>query len=439
MRILAMSLRNIAATVATPLLVSSCSDATAPRPLEQRALSDYVFDPAAQGFPDSEYLRIGQVALGFGGIYFDRDSVLTMVLTNPAGEESARRELAIVFARWNQSTPIGRVVHARYSFMELSLWRHAIKRSAFNALDAVSIGTDEARNKIVIGVRDPSDAGTQSTLSTHLQVLGIPTDAVVLERRAPIAPLMDLRDRRRPFFAGMKIQREDGKSCTAGPLVNRTGVYDPSLYMIVSSHCTFASAGYDGAQFYQPDTIDRANNLVGAEALDVEPFLCEYTPKTCRRSDAALVQLSNTSAAARGKIARVSYSGSIKLFSLDPAYEIDGSSDSFIQGDRITKVGQATGSTTGTLTGTCDDYVMENASNVMLLCQQTVAAMTAGPGDSGAPFHRIPYLTSEPNSTRMLVKLAGILVGLDPANSTIVFSPISAVRQEFGPLYIDDL
>jgi hypothetical protein len=90
----------------------------------------------------------------------------------------------------------------------------------------------------------------------------------------------------------------------------------------------------------------------------------------------------------------------------------------------VNKVGRTTGWTQGVVTNTCVNTGV-SGSNIVQLCQTFVSAGVGG-GDSGSDVFGL----TGGNSVRLL----GILWGGNGAGTQFVYSPITNVEQELGPL-----
>ena len=95
-----------------------------------------------------------------------------------------------------------------------------------------------------------------------------------------------------------------------------------------------------------------------------------------------------------------------------------------LTGQTVHKVGRTTGTSSGTVLATCQDFPQVGGS-AAVLCAQT-ANYNASGGDSGAPVW-VPYNPSQPNTTPAV---AGIHFG--SAGSTRYFSPIGNIWDAQG-------
>ena len=99
-----------------------------------------------------------------------------------------------------------------------------------------------------------------------------------------------------------------------------------------------------------------------------------------------------------------------------------------MQGAEVNKIGRTTGWTYGKILATCIAVNVSN-TNVTQLCQSRTtnqAAGVVGPGDSGSP---VFYWRGGSNVT-----LIGLLWGGNAAGTFFVFSPMSGIESELGPL-----
>jgi hypothetical protein len=95
-----------------------------------------------------------------------------------------------------------------------------------------------------------------------------------------------------------------------------------------------------------------------------------------------------------------------------------------VVGDVVNKVGRTTGWTQGTVTNTCVNTGV-SGTKIVQLCQTFVSA-GVGAGDSGSDVFGV---TGGSN-----VRLLGILWGGNSGGTLFVYSPITQVEQELGPL-----
>jgi hypothetical protein len=93
-------------------------------------------------------------------------------------------------------------------------------------------------------------------------------------------------------------------------------------------------------------------------------------------------------------------------------------------GQTANKVGRTTGWTQGQVTATCVNTGV-SGSNIVQLCQTFVSAGVGG-GDSGSDVFRITSGSS--------VVLLGVLWGGNSAGTQFVYSPMSGVERDLGPL-----
>jgi hypothetical protein len=277
---------------------------------------------------------------------------------------------------------------------------------------------DEVSHRLVFGVENER---VIPAVRTVLSQLGISSSDYEIRVTAPIYQLATLRDRWRPTQAGIQIHFGNFL-CSLGFNADAAG----ERSFITASHCTNKQGGVEGTQYYQPtSTVDPT--VIATEVDDPTYFSTRDNPicprgKLCRYSDASRELYSASTGSTRGAIAQTSGAGNGSL-------DVVGSFTVTSQGDvglgaTVNKVGRTTGWTQGPVTATCVNTNV-SGSRIHQLCQTFVAAGVGG-GDSGSGVFEI---TSGDN-----VKLVGILWGGSGDGQTFVFSPMSGVTRELGPL-----
>lgn len=192
------------------VVLTACTDTvpTAVEPETSRAnahLSRAQLITSSLRTPDDEFLRLNDELPGFGGLFFDRDGVPQVFLTQPSERERAMTAVDAYLVRQGVPTiAAGLVVHqAQYEFRQLAAWHHLFKQRA--DLSGVTLmDVDDMMNRFTIGV---SDAAVIPRVRQQLQLIGIPEAAVVFEIRERPVLLSSLRDLYTPRIAGLQISR----------------------------------------------------------------------------------------------------------------------------------------------------------------------------------------------------------------------------------------
>jgi hypothetical protein len=361
---------------------------------------------------------------GFGGFFLSRDGTPTVYLTRGASRAPAERVLAGYLAAKGISTAAVHVAEARYSWQQLERWQEAATVEALAVRGAVFVDNDETTNRVLVGVEN---LGAMGQVRAAVARLGIPDDAVIVQRADPIhqvATLQNVVDR--PVRAGVQINFP-GFLCSVG--FNATSGTQKSF--ITASHCTTTQGGVESTPYWQP-LQSTTPTQIATEVAD--PVYVRNGPgcpkgRKCRVSDASRAAYINGANQALGLIARTSGAnnhsidivGSFSITSDDCTNTLGGC---LAVGATVNKVGRTTGWTAGNITNTCVNTGV-SGTNIVQRCQTFVSAGVGG-GDSGSDVFQV---TSSTN-----VKLAGILWGGNSGGTQFVFSPLANVVQDLGAL-----
>jgi hypothetical protein len=301
---------------------------------------------------------------------------------------------------------------------------------------------DEARNRLRVGITPRT---SQRTIERALARVGIPRDAVVIDRIEPIQRLATLRDRVRPLAGGLQIffpAPSVGPTaafiCTLGFNARIPGVTGAPFF-VTNSHCTDEQGGDQNTVYYQPVPSSSTMNHIGIEYRDPEygnpGGLCP-SGRRCRFSDAALVRYFGAAQVEQGTIYRTTFNlsrlGSIEIDRDDPRWSIVEEIPFPFLGEVLHKVGRTTGWTTGPVVITCADVNVSSGgvdTGLTQLCQDIVLSGVRG-GDSGSPV----FAPRGPSSD---VDLYGILWGggtLTNGAPVFVLSSMEQIEFELGPL-----
>jgi hypothetical protein len=294
--------------------------------------------------------------------------------------------------------------------------------------DVNSIDLNEGINRIEIGLE--TGIG-RSDVERRLKELGIPQEAVVFGSPGPI--ILEnghtLRDRNRPLRGGLQIDPVGVNPCTFSFNAIRHQ-FPPSSVFLTASHCTIAEWADDGAAMFQPVETN-SGDRIGHEVHDPPPFRCGpfWDRHNCRYSDAAMV-LHETSSFEQGFIVRTVgrvgpgrwLQGSLEIDANNPRLMIIGESPTSLQGDEVDKIGRTTGWTWGQVTHTCRD--LRRGVN-RRVCQD-LATYSSDQGDSGSPV----FIWHGDNTAT----LRGVHWGSDGGLNLAIFSPLSGVKKDLGPM-----
>jgi hypothetical protein len=154
--------------------------------------------------PDDEFVEICRTVPGFGGMFFDRDGILNVYLTDRSQEEHAKAVVRAVLEakrgglprrpkdhqdrsmfrpvlRWDHV----KILQGQYSFDQLVSWkRHLSSKMALEGW--TRIDADESVNRVVLGIEPGIPDEPFRNLVSNL---GIPNDAVVIEEQEGLQQL----------------------------------------------------------------------------------------------------------------------------------------------------------------------------------------------------------------------------------------------------------
>lgn len=364
---------------------------------------------------DDKFLDVATKVPGFGGMFVEGD-VLKVYLSNLSQKSAAEAAIVSVFGR--DSAKNIQILQGRYSFVQLKEWNNRAG-ALFDTQGIVFTDVDEKQNRLKVGI-DNSDF---EVIEQRLIQLGIPRDAVIIERADPIVYTSTLQDKIRPIQGGLQIAFSN-YLCSEG----FNGIRSGTTGFVTASHCTNKQGGVENTQHYQ--NYVASGNLIGTEILD--PYYtkakCQrIRGRVCRYSDSEFSSLAPGVDQSLGLIEKTDgiNTGSLTIVG---SFRITSEGPS-LAGQQVNKVGRTTGWSQGTVTGTCVN-VGVSGSNIAQLCQDVVSA-TVGAGDSGSPVFSITNSHQQDD-----VELRGILWGGDTAGTMFVYSPIANVQRtdELGPI-----
>ena len=290
----------------------------------------------------------------------------------------------------------------------------------FEVAGVVFTDADETRGRVVVGVLD---RGVEGLVRASAARFGVAARDIEIVETEPIFQVATLRDSTRPVSAGVQI-RFSGFVCSLGFNAIRDGV----LGFVTASHCSDQQGTVDGTQYDQP------LNQVPAEFIGTEIADPRYRRnfsgcprgRVCRYSDSNFVDGDDNVDFALGTIAKTTgpNNGSLEVAG---TFNIANEGMASV-GHTANKVGRTTGWGQGVVTRTCTNTGV-SGSNIVLLCQTFVensSAVIVQGGDSGSPVFRI---ASGDNVT-----LLGNLWGGNSSGTLFVYSPLSGIEGELGPL-----
>lgn len=422
----------IAASVALQAACSRDTTSTDPQLPSNRTGPDPGFDPEptpAGPTLDELFLQVGKDVPGFAGVVLNEDGVVAIKLTDTTDGSRAREAVSRVF----DDAPdlrgrTTRLVPVRYSFSQLHGWRESLYAKGLPE-GVRLVDADEGLNVVRIGTKD---ASTAQVVREIARSLGVPADAIIAEAVPVFTPLTDyLTSAIRPVMGGLTIVTT-AHGCTLGFKAKKTTA---TRYVATNAHCTSTFGSVDGDDLGQP--LLQSNYWIGYE-VDDPGFTSTncVSGYTCRWADVALFQCDTITQCSNYTVARTTseYTGSdpnqsgSSILTTEPWYVVgELSSGSLTQGTSLSKVGQTSGWTGGTVSSTCvDSYGFPTSTNI-IRCQYIFSGISRA-GDSGSPVFKYESSTGK-------AWLGGILWA-SAGSSGSIFSPISGVKTDLGSLTV---
>jgi hypothetical protein len=365
---------------------------------------------------------MGRAIPGFGGLFYDAAGFAHVYLRDPSAPAALKSLGGQV-----------RVHRGDYELARLVEWKRALRPALLGQPGVVFLDADEAANRVVVGI-DSRGGADRERLAAALDARGVPRAAVVFREARPFrafagpaagkkrpVPTATLRDGFRPVPGGVQL----GGGCTLG----FNAWLGDAFGFVLNSHCTGARDVVDGARYYQGDRDD----LIATEIADPPAFTTApcAAGRKCRYSDSAFARYDgdSTRLGGLGQLARPSARGELEgSLTLKPAssrFNVAGTASPLV-GQVVNKIGRTTGWTFGAVLGTCVDIDVFGDDRTMLC--QTIARGGATYGDSGSPVF---------TWTRgKLVRLTGILWGVDESGDGFAFSPFESIQRELGALRV---
>lgn len=426
---------QLAALIAVPVIAGACAQDS---PVSSDAGIQASLLSLAQDSNPSQ-MAVAAVVPGFGGYFLDENGTPTVYLADAAQRPAAEAALGAFLASRGFAASDLAVRQGVFEYAQLEAWYRLARPAAFAVPGIVLGDVDEGQNRIRLGV---TDAGAAAAVLAAVTAAGVPSAALIVEQRAPIATLATLRDRVRPVVGGLQINffptpttmpQVVSLLCTIGFNAQIYGVNS----FITNSHCSNVEGGEETpTEYYQNRRSGGAAAYIALEADD--PHWTTYLnldcppPLACRYSDASRAAYVPGAEFTLGRIARVdevTMSLADTTHTIAGEWRIKAKRADPVQGEVAHKTGRTTGWTNGVTTGTCVDVLALGTTHIRL-CQAIVSALVAG-GDSGSPvFYR--------RGTNANVTLLGILWGgnTDEEAPEFVYSPMSGIERELGVLKV---
>lgn len=153
---------------------------------------------------DDLFAQIARDAPGFGGMYFEGDTLKVFVKDPGEARTDAVKRAVDAFFQARGDSPPGEVeiLPGQYDSAQLKEWYDRSRDVVWAVQGVVFTDIDETNNRLRIGIEVPE---VQESLEQSLKELGIPGEAVVFEISEPEVPDSSLRDRHRPLVAGLQV------------------------------------------------------------------------------------------------------------------------------------------------------------------------------------------------------------------------------------------
>jgi hypothetical protein len=412
--------RPLQALTAGVLLLAACSDQNepvAPTPPESPS-----FQPTIQGTTDDP-ISLARAIPGFGGFYLDDRGTPVVYLKNAAERATAERALAPFFRSQGLTASQLRVLPAKYDWAQLERWFAQASTEVLGVPGSVFVDADEASNRVVIGV----ERGTAARIRGIVARLGVPDGAVVVQETEPVRPLATLRGKVRPVVGGLQINfpgphpNVETFICSIGFNALRSG----QRSFITASHCTNHQGGVENTPYYQPLQTSTSPKIA-TEVSDPAYRTGNGCPsgKRCRFSDAARAAYTAATTSSLGKIAKTTgpNNGSVTI---NGSFNITAEGSASV-GQVVGKVGRTSGWTTGKVTNTCVNILLEG-TDIAFFCQNIVSSRPR-PGDSGAPVFK------GSSNVTLVGLLWGGIANQNGVITTYVYSPMSGIEHDLGAL-----
>jgi hypothetical protein len=426
------------ALLGATVLAIGCYDAPAPSGSGLPPLAATAAQVGQDSTPTQE--AVAAAVPGFGGYFLDSAGRPTVYLTDPTQRPTAELALAAFMASRGFTASDLQVWQADYDYVQLDAWYREAWPAALAVSGAVFSDIDEGANRLRFG----AEAGAVASVQAALAATAVPSAAMLVEATAPIAQMVTLRDTIRPVQGGWQINFLDAAGvrtvsfiCTMGFNAVQNDVHS----FVTNSHCTNVQGGEETpTQYYQPlmdpdgDRFVNPDLFIGVEVDDPHYWIsldCPIPGFMCRYSDAARGEYAEGQDFALGRIARtVARDTLLGTLDVDPkrsSFQIVAEQANSVMGEEANKVGRTTGWTYGPVIATCiNSIVLGSTKPIIQLCQTRVRA-GVNSGDSGSPVFRI-----KGNGRAVLL---GILWGGSVSGTpSFVFSPLSGVERELGPL-----
>ncbi|ALV62165.1 Osmosensitive K+ channel histidine kinase KdpD [Thermococcus sp. 2319x1] len=334
----------------------------------------------------------------YGGMFINEEKGLIFVYVK---DEKDREKIKQALEKYRGKVNIV-FLKSKYNFEELLKWKEKTRELfRIKELEVTMLDADEAHNTLTIGLADVTPEKLQ-LLENELEKIGIPKEAVKIEKRKPGMPTLSPTDKFDTLIGGIKITALRG-SCTLG----FTSKINGEDYFVTAAHC--AEFGVTGEPVYQPWGIGSWRKV---GTIIKNPPLSSNFPS--RLTDSMLVKVSG-----RDIDHRV-YSN----------WNVIGTAESYV-GAYVCKMGITTYTTCGYITETHSsigiDRDKDGYTDYWLFDVGITCCMDSDEGDSGAPVFYKSYYTND-------ISIVGILNG--KYYDGIYYSEIDGIFSELGNMEV---
>jgi hypothetical protein len=387
-------------------------------------------------------VEIARSVPGFGGLAVDESGVLVAYLTDISQADAVRfviepyRLNAVANGAVEDAVVVVR--QARFEFLDLLYWRDLITVPVLSVPGVSMLDLAEQYNRLLVGTYDDH---ARIEVADLLRYAGIPEDAVLFEAvgrirtdaTTTVQQQWTLQDAVAPIVGGLQFNYFTASGqypdvpCTIGFVATWNG----QRVWVTNSHCTEVTrAVTTSTTYWQPHWDWGLYTELGTELADPLGSICGVG-KFCRGADAAVVSFHHGVPNSLGYAARPvgppgqGWAGNIEIEEVE-GFRITSDDEEVGIFWGVEKVGRTTGWTYGQVLNTCIHYPTDENTNFILTCQHRADYVRAS-GDSGAPvFSRLGQQSTD-------VRLFGIHNASD-AEGYALFSPVSGVRADLGPL-----
>lgn len=403
---------------------------------------------------------------GFAGMIYDSLGTPIVLLTDPSRRAQAAAALR-PFLQQPRRFKGGRggkteitVRRVRHDYVQLTDWYRAMVPSLMGSPGLVLSSIDDGRNQLQVGVASRGDV---EEATRRVLAAGIPRDVFRVEV-TPLRPLASpsaLNGTWDSIPGGTRVRIVNSATSTANDCTVGFNVVDPEhtseRWFTTAAHCTSDFGSYSTSspdQAYHNWTPGRHMGHEGYDAAwSVNAQWYWYNPylwgpqcpsgAVCRSSDVAWFKY-DTATWHHGSIAHPANtnaypSGSyLTINSGSPVYRITNGAWYVLVGETVSKVGGATGLTTGTVTSYCTDIYWQTGSvTKIILCNQVASGNGGEAGDSGAPVFQE---TGNGEVTLIGMVTMAYQPTINPEFNTVtlgyfVYSPWEGIMSEIPPTF----